>query len=215
VVFCNTKKETAEIAGQLCDAGIEALALHGDLEQREREQTLVRFANKSASVLVATDVAARGIDIDALDAVLNYQIARDTDVHVHRIGRTGRAGKQGVACTLVSERERFKLARLETLLDQVIEPKAIPSAGNKVRLPPPAMVTLQIDGGKKQKVRPGDILGALTAKGGVISADVGKINVFDNCGYVAVARSRARDALKKLSEGKLKGRSFRVRIIQS
>jgi ATP-independent RNA helicase DbpA len=214
LVFCNTKRETEEVADELRSDGFSALALHGDLEQRARDQTLVRFANKSASILVATDVAARGLDIDALDAVINYHIARDVEVHTHRIGRTGRAGSKGLALTLFSEKEAYKVERLEEYLDQTIEAEKLPpfSLLEKPGYKAP-MSTLQIDGGRKQKVRPGDILGALTGKNGIAGKQVGKIHIFDNCCYVAVSRDAARPAFRKLSEGKLKGRSFRVRRI--
>lgn len=214
LVFCNTKRETEEVADELRSHGLSALALHGDLEQRARDQTLVRFANKSVSILVATDVAARGLDIESVDAVINYHIARDPEVHVHRIGRTGRAGKKGMACTLYSEQESYRAERLEEYLGQRIEPEVLPSY-SLLEKPAykPVMVTLQIDGGKKQKVRPGDILGALTGTNGIAGKQVGKIHIFDNCSYVAVSRDAARPALRKLTEGKLKGRSFRVRRV--
>ena len=214
LVFCNTKRETEEVADELRSDGFSALALHGDLEQRARDQTLVRFANKSASILVATDVAARGLDIDALDAVINYQLARDVEVHTHRIGRTGRAGSKGLALTLFSEKEAYKVERLEEYLGQTIEAEKLPpfSLLEKPAYKAP-MSTLQIDGGRKQKVRPGDILGALTGKNGIAGKQVGKIHIFDNTCYVAVTRDAVRPAFRKLSEGKLKGRSFRVRRI--
>ena len=214
LVFCNTKRETEEVAEELRSDGFSALALHGDLEQRARDQTLVRFANKSVSILVATDVAARGLDIDALDAVINYQLARDVEVHTHRIGRTGRAGSKGLALTLFSEKEAYKVERLEEYLGVAIEAEKLPpfSLLEKPGYKAP-MSTLQIDGGRKQKVRPGDILGALTGKNGIAGKQVGKIHIFDNCCYVAVTRDAARPAFRKLSEGKLKGRSFRVRRI--
>lgn len=214
LVFCNTKLETQDVADELCNHGFSAIALHGDLEQRDRDETLVRFANKSASILVATDVAARGLDIDSLDAVVNFHIARDSEVHVHRIGRTGRAGSKGIACSLYHDKESAKIARLEAYFEQPIEPKMLPplSLLDKPTYKPP-MTTLQIDGGKKQKVRPGDILGALTGENGIAGQDVGKIHIFDNCAYVAVTRDAANNAQQKLREGKLKGRSFRVRRI--
>jgi len=214
LVFCNTKLETQQVADELCGNGFSALALHGDIEQRDRDQTLVRFSNKSASILVATDVAARGLDIDALDAVINYQLARETEVHVHRVGRTGRAGNKGLACTLYSDKEGYKLARLAEYLGQEIETASLPALSLlKEPVYKPPMSTLQIDGGKKQKVRPGDILGALTGKNGIAGSEVGKISIFDNCAYTAVSRSAAQSALTKLSQGKLKGRSFGVRRI--
>jgi ATP-independent RNA helicase DbpA len=212
LVFCNTRRETEEVADDLRSHGFSALALHGDLEQKARDEVLVRFANRSASVLVATDVAARGLDIEKLDAVINYHIARDPEVHVHRIGRTGRAGSKGLACTLFSSSEDYRAERLGEYLDEKIEHEPLPpfSLLERKAFRPP-MVTLQIDGGRKQKVRPGDILGALTGDNGIAGRQVGKINVFDYCAYVAVDRDAAKPALRKLRSGTLKGRSFRVR----
>ncbi|MBL3598543.1 MAG: ATP-dependent RNA helicase DbpA [gamma proteobacterium endosymbiont of Lamellibrachia anaximandri] len=214
LVFCNTKRETQEVADELLHFGFSALALHGDLEQRDRDQTLVRFANKSVSILVATDVAARGLDIDALDAVINYHIAHESEGHVHRIGRTGRAGSKGTAYSLYSEKESYKVASLDANVDPILDSEPLPplSLLEKPAMKP-AMATLQIDGGKKQKVRPGDILGALTGKNGIAGKQVGKIQIFDNWAYVAVSQDVVQPALKKLGEGKLKGRSFRVRLI--
>lgn len=214
LVFCNTKIETQEVADELVDYGFSALALHGDLEQRDRDQTLVRFANKSASILVATDVAARGLDIDALDAVINYHISHDSEGHIHRIGRTGRAGNKGVACSLFTDKEGYKVSLLDGDVDPVLDAEPLPPL-NLLDKPArePAMATIQIDGGKKQKVRAGDILGALTGENGIAGKQVGKINISDNWAYVAVSRDAVRSALKKLGQGKLKGRSFRVRLI--
>lgn len=215
VVFCKTKREAQEVADALAEKGLSVSALHGDLEQKIRDQTLVRFANKSVSVLVATDVAARGLDIDAVDLVINYQMAHDEDVHVHRIGRTGRAGSSGRALTLFESKEQFKIERLAQYLQQKITPVPLPALSvlNQPGYKAP-MTTLQIDGGKKQKLRPGDILGALTAEFGVGGADVGKIHIFDQCAYVAVKRNEARNALSMLASGKLKGRNFRARLLQ-
>lgn len=211
LVFCNTKRETQEVADELAAYGFSALALHGDLEQKTRDQILVRFSNKSASVLVATDVASRGLDIDALDAVINYHLSRETEVHVHRIGRTGRAGSSGIACTLYTEKESYRVEMLEDYLKTNVNRDKLPSMKLLDNTPyQPGMVTLRIDGGKKQKVRPGDILGALTGKDGIEGKQVGKIMLADNWAYVAVNRDVAKAALKKLEDGKLKGRKFRV-----
>ena len=211
LIFCNTKLETQEVADELKNYGFSTLALHGDLEQKDRDQTLVRFSNKSVSVLVATDVAARGLDIDNLDAVINYHISRDPEVHVHRIGRTGRAGSKGIACTLASDKEVHKIIKLEDYMNRAIEIEPLPSDSllEKPVLKPP-METLKIDGGKKQKIRAGDILGALTGDKGIAGNQVGKIHIFDNHAYVAINRSIAHAAMKKLTNGKLKGRSFRI-----
>ncbi|MBL1293646.1 MAG: ATP-dependent RNA helicase DbpA [Thiotrichales bacterium] len=214
VVFCNTKVETREVVAELCDDGFAAIALNGDMEQRDRDKAMVRFANKSVSILVATDVAARGLDIKALDLVVNYHVSPDHEVHVHRIGRTGRAGNKGTACTLYSDKESYKVEKLGNYLGQVFETQTLPSI-DLLQQPvyQPQMVTLQIDGGKKQKVRPGDILGALTGSDGIAGSQVGKIQLGDNWAYVAVDRTVVKVALAKLQNGKLKGRSFRTRLI--
>ncbi len=210
IAFCNTKIACDELLDYLRDQDVSALALHGDLEQKERDQVLVRFANKSCSVLIATDVAARGIDIKGLDAVINVDLARDSEVHVHRIGRTGRAGESGLALSLVVQKEVHKINRLEDYMKQSITLEPLPQTDLK-SLPEPTMVTLHIDGGKKDKLRPGDIIGALTKDAGLPFEKIGKIDMFDFSAYVAVDRSIARAALKQLSDGKLKGRKFRTR----
>lgn len=211
VVFCNTKQATFDVTDYLAARGFSVAVLNGDLEQKERDQTLIRFANKSISILVATDVAARGLDIDKLDAVINYELAHDADTHVHRIGRTGRAGEQGLACSLYVNRDSSKLVDIEDYQKITISESNLPDAEVlNAEVYGPQMATLRIDGGKKQKVRPGDILGALTGKDGIPGSDVGKINVTDYCAYVAVKKVSAGFALKKLENGKLKGRNFRV-----
>ncbi len=215
IVFCNTKRECQDVADELRSHGIEALALHGDLEQRDRDRTWVRFSNRSASVLVATDVAARGLDMDDLDLVINYHVALDAEVHVHRIGRTGRAGQKGKAYTLFSGREIRKVRALEEEQNITVEESVLPEQDLDLAwFPKPEMSTIQIDGGKKNKLRPGDILGGLTGKSGIEGKQVGKINVFSTYAYVAVERSTVKVALQKLGGDKLKGRQFRVREIR-
>ena len=212
VIFCNTKIETQNVANKLAAYGFGVVALHGDLEQRDRDQTLVRFANKSASILVATDVAARGLDIDALDAVFNYHIAHDSEVHIHRVGRTGRAGSTGFAFSLFSDKERYKVGLLEDYLERTIEGEVLPeSEVLQSAIFSPKMTTIQIDGGKKQKVRPGDIVGALTGDNGIAFEQLGKIQMGANWAYIAVEKMVARKALNKLINGQIKGRKFRVR----
>jgi ATP-independent RNA helicase DbpA len=215
VIFCNTKRDTQQVADALLQNGYSALALHGDLEQRDRDKTLVRFANKSISVLVATDVAARGLDINAIDMVINYHIANDPEVHLHRIGRTGRAGSTGMACSLYSEAEAHRVALLDGDIDPINDTEELPPL-SLLDNPPvvPMMSTILIDGGKKQKLRPGDILGALTGEQGIEGKQVGKIHIFDNWSYVAVAVDAVRPALRKLGSGKLKGRTFRSRQVR-
>ena len=214
LVFCNTKVDAQIVAKDLINNGFSALALHGDLDQKDRDQTLVQFSNKSVSIIVATDVAARGLDIDSLDAVINYHTARDSQAHVHRIGRTGRAGNKGIACSLYSRKEEYKVSQLETKINPILDSEELPPMRLlNQQAPKAAMATLQIDGGKKQKLRAGDILGALTSENGIKGEHVGKINISANWAYVAISRGAVKFALKKLSSDKLKGRNFRVRKI--
>ncbi len=215
VVFCNTKREVQEVADELAYHGFSVVELHGDMEQKERDQALIRFANKSISVLVATDVAARGLDVDNLDAVVNFELSRDPEVHIHRIGRTGRAGSKGLAFSFFGEKDGYRVAQIEDYLEAPITPAELPDeAVLSERAYYAPMQTIQIDGGKKQKVRPGDILGALTADGGLQGNQIGKINVLPMRSYVAVETKLVKKALKQLETGKMKGRQFRARILK-
>ena len=212
VVFCNRRQQCQELADELWQQGFHALALHGDLEQKDRDQVLVRFSNKSSSILVATDVAARGLDIKDLTAVINFELSQDPEIHIHRIGRTGRAGKEGLALSLFMASEAPKVNAIEEYQNRPVRLENISSlkARENFKLSPP-MVTLCINGGRKNKVRPGDILGALTANTNLPGKQIGKIDIFDTQAFVAVERPIAKQALKILSEGKIKGRKFRVR----
>ncbi|NRF26963.1 ATP-dependent RNA helicase DbpA [Vibrio coralliilyticus] len=213
VVFCNTKKEVQKVTDELSHRGFSVVELHGDMEQREREQALTMFANKSVSILVATDVAARGLDVDNLDAVFNFELSRDPEVHVHRIGRTGRAGSKGVAFSFYSEKEEYRVARIDEYMDIAISPAVLPE--KPVERPfYPKMQTIQILGGKKQKVRAGDILGALTKQAGLDGKKIGKINILPMVSYVAVEHEIVKPALKQLQNGKMKGRNFKARVMK-
>jgi len=206
VVFCNTRQDSQTVAGGLKSAGFSAAALHGDMEQKDRDQTLVRFSNGSVNVLVATDVAARGLDIDSLALVFNYHLPRELEVYTHRIGRTGRAGEKGQACSLFDQ--------LEGYLETEIRPSTLPPVELLDQSPErPKMSTLRIEGGKRQKLRPGDLVGALTKADEITGSNLGKIQMLDNWAYVAVDRPLAKIALQQLSQGKIKGKSFRARLI--
>ncbi|MDQ6995047.1 MAG: ATP-dependent RNA helicase DbpA [Mariprofundaceae bacterium] len=214
IVFCNTKRDTKDVSNALIYQGFSALALNGDLEQWERDQAMIRFANQSISILIATDVAARGLDIKDLDLVVNYHIAQSPETHVHRMGRTGRAGKQGIACSIFSQKESFKVTRLGDYLERNIIGESLDVSPKEQKTTrQDRMTTLQIGGGKKQKIRAGDILGALTSEGGIEGKQVGKIHILDQWAYVAVERSVVNQAFKKLNDGLLKGKKFRVRRI--
>ncbi|HIJ89096.1 MAG TPA: ATP-dependent RNA helicase DbpA [Desulfuromonadales bacterium] len=214
LLFCNTKVECQEVAASLTKSGFTAVAIHGDLEQRERDLVLLLFANKSASVLVATDVAARGLDIKELAAVINYELPRDPEIHTHRIGRTGRAGEQGLAVSLVTAHESRRVQAIENLLGNSISRGELTSltAAAGGQLTPP-MVTLCIDGGRKNKLRPGDILGGLTGEGGITGSEVGKIDVSDNHSYVAIVKGSVDQALACLGRNRIKGRFYKVRKV--
>lgn len=220
LVFCNRKQQCQELADELWNQGFHALALHGDLEQRERDQVLVQFSNKSSSILIATDVAARGLDIKDLQAVINFELSPDPELHIHRIGRTGRAGNAGLALSLFITSEQF---RVEAIAEYQNSPVSIETASALIipehiaeehhKLSPP-MVTLCINGGRKDKVGAGDILGALTANDKIPGKQIGKIDIADSIAYVAVERPAAKQALKILTEGKIKGRKFRIRKLR-
>jgi ATP-independent RNA helicase DbpA len=215
IAFCNTKQQCRDLVEVLRGQGYVALELHGDLDQRERDQVLVRFSNGSCSVLVATDLAARGLDIAQLEAVINVDITAEISTHTHRIGRTGRVDAEGWALSLASLDEMGRVGQIEHQHGFVAQwaPLASLTPASNTPLRPP-MATLQILGGRKEKIRAGDVLGALTKDMGFASADIGKISVNEFSTYVAVASAIAPAALHKLNAGKVKGRSVKVRLLE-
>jgi ATP-independent RNA helicase DbpA len=212
VVFCNTRQEVRAVADDLFKCGFSVLALHGDLDQREREEMLVRFANRSCTILVASDVAARGLDIADLAMVINFDIASDADTHLHRIGRTGRAGRRGIALSLCSPRESTRARVIEDRLGEPLAWDKVPPIPEAEPWSAP-FVTLAIDAGRQDKLRPGDLLGALTGDAGLPGTAVGKIDVFPTRTYVAIERASHANAIQRLRAGKIKGRTFRIRKI--
>lgn len=214
VVFCNTKRDVDDLVTSLNHLGFTAAALHGDLEQRDRDEVLVRFANRSLGVLVASDVAARGLDVKDLACVVNYELPTDADAYQHRIGRTARAGSTGLALALVTPREMPRALALEGLGGARLRwAPAPPLRGRPEGVPSAAMATLRIDAGRTDKLRPGDVVGALTGAAGLGVDAIGKIDIFPTRSYVAVRRGQADRALSALQAGKIKGRNFRVRKI--
>jgi ATP-independent RNA helicase DbpA len=215
LAFCNTKIHCRELAAELREQGFSALALYGELEQRERDEILVLFANQSCSVLVATDVAARGLDIQSLGAVINVDVSKDTEVHIHRVGRTGRGQERGLALSLCAPNEKKWVKLIEEYQHGPVRwfnlAELAPAEGQAHSAP---MVTLCIMGGKKDKLRPGDLLGALTGDAGLSKEQVGKINVFEFFTYVALDKRVADKAYACLSEGNIKGRNFKMRFIE-
>lgn len=224
IAFCNTKVQCRELVEELQSKGFSALALYGELEQRERDEILILFANRSCSVLVATDVAARGLDIPNLEAVINVDVSKDTEVHIHRVGRTGRGGEQGLALSLCAPNEKKWVKLIEEYQGQPVEWFDLDSLDNNdYGVDPAPMMTLVISGGKKDKLRPGDVLGALTGDAGLSKEQVGKINVTEFQTYVAIDRRVAYDAFARLNQGNplggdfgaIKGRNFKMRFIDA
>lgn len=211
LIFCNTKQQSADLATYLNQQGFSALPLNGDMEQPERDQAMICFVNQSCSILVATDVAARGLDVKELPAVINFELAFEPEVHIHRIGRTGRAGNKGLALSLSIPADAQRLIAIEEGSTQpLIWGKASElEKGGKIFSPP--MVTLCLEGGRKDKIRPGDILGALTKEAGLAATSIGKINITSFNAYIAIQRTEVNKAYQYLQTGKLKGRKFKVR----
>jgi ATP-independent RNA helicase DbpA len=214
LVFCHTKKQCDEVASFLRGRRIDARAIHGDLEQRERDKVLVQFSNNSCPVLVATDVAARGLDIKSLEAVINYELPHDPEIYVHRIGRTGRAGESGIALSMFTEAEQFRVKSIEEFVSKpaIHDVPASLDRESSFKLKAP-MVTIQIDSGRKHKLRPGDILGALTKDAGLAGSQIGKIDIFEMMSFVAVEQAALEQALNYFSNGKVKGRGVRARKV--
>ncbi|MFG1481375.1 ATP-dependent RNA helicase DbpA [Halobacteriovorax sp. HFRX-2_2] len=214
IVFCKTKRISDTVADDLCKNGIIVESIHGDLDQNERTAALTMFSNKSLNGIVATDVAARGIDIKDLDLVVNFDLSNDPEVYVHRIGRTGRAGSEGRAVSFLVEQELesfekiceyqktdYQLKDLETL-----------SGENEYNIKP-EMATIYIRGGKRDKLRPGDIVGAIVGEAKIDSNEIGDISVTKRRTYVAVKSELVKHVLNSLRNGKIKNRRFKSVIL--
>ncbi len=215
IVFCKTKRIADDLANALEKEGLEVESIHGDLEQRDRDLTLTMFSNKSLSGLVATDVAARGIDIKSLDMVINYDLPTDPEVYVHRIGRTGRAGEQGISVSFMVPQELELVERIGDYqrkrhdFHELSEEEDIPKYNQM-----PSMATLYISGGKRDKLRPGDIVGAIVGESGIDSTHIGDISVGPITTYVALKRDLAQQVCDSLRQGKIKNRKFKIGLIK-
>jgi ATP-independent RNA helicase DbpA len=212
LIFCNTKEQTAQLAASLVKDGFSAMALNGDMEQFDRDTAIIQFKNNSCSILVATDVAARGLDIKELPLVVNFDLAFEHDAHIHRIGRTGRAGNKGLAISLTVPADAERLGVIEEALAQPLAwgvSAELSTVNKKIALP--EMVTLFLSAGKKDKIRPGDLLGTLTKDAGLAGDTIGKIDIFPTYSYVAVQRKHVEAAFQHLKQGKLKSRKFNAK----
>ena len=210
LIFCKTKIQCEEIAKVLNKAGIKSLAIHGDLDQNKRTNVLTQFENNSCLTLVATDVAARGLDITDLDAVINYGLPNNPETYTHRIGRTGRAGKKGIALNIFTERDHYKLDEIEESLNQSVEILDLENFPESELNISPLTTTYFISGGRKDKIRPGDILGALVGEVGVDGKAVGNINIQNVFSYVAISSEVTNDYLSGFQKIKIKKRNFKI-----
>ena len=279
VVFCNTKKQVDLLVNALLGRGYFAAGLHGDMKQEQRDRVMQGFRTGKTEILVATDVAARGIDVDEVEAVFNYDLPQDDEYYVHRIGRTGRAGREGRAFSFVSGKEVYKLkeiqrycktkiyaqkvpslndvanTKMENILDdveRVIEQEDLDMMINAIEervnnseftamdmaaaflkiccgmtednknteendwefgdtgAGEDGMVRLFINIGKKQSVRPGDILGAIAGESGMDGKLIGTIDMYDKYTFVEVPREYAREVLNAMKNVKIKGKTVAV-----
>ena len=237
IIFCNFKQTTFDLTSDLSRLGVSVACLNGDLEQRERDLVMAKFRNLSVRFLVATDVAARGIDVAGLDLVVNYDLPQKKEVFTHRVGRTGRAGKSGKAVSIIIEREKNKVPHMLAMAGAANAAGAagansasddgvafgaksssvagIPFHVYAKKLPEfvdlsSKMETLVVLEGRKNKMRPGDILGALTGEAGLKGEQIGKIEIHDFFAFVAVEKKSANIALNRLQTGRIKGRRVRV-----
>ncbi len=207
IIFCNTKAQTVSLADFLHAKHFMALDLQGDLDQRERNETLLKFANGSVQIMVATDVASRGLDVKNISMVINYDLPHDPEIYTHRVGRTARAGAEGIAVSLYFPKQKAKLLEMSSEI-QLLPLESL--RVDKHFTLEPTNATLCIDGGKKNKLRAGDILGALSKEIGIPGDHIGKIDIFDFQAYVAIDKKSIRKAFEGLKKGKIKGRKFRL-----
>ena len=205
LVFCNHRDAVSRISEQLSRLKIEHGFYHGGLEQIDREKTLIKLRNGSIQLLISTDLAARGLDIPEIDAVIHYQLPTTEDVMIHRNGRTARMNARGTAYFLL-EKDDYLPPFLKTLPEE----ESLPS---KLTLPPPSpWKTLYISAGKKDKVNKMDIVGMLLQKGGLTKEELGKIEVLDHSSYVAIKSTKIQQTLQLIREERIKNKKVKLEI---
>ncbi|PHO18339.1 ATP-dependent RNA helicase DbpA [Malaciobacter molluscorum LMG 25693] len=211
LIFCNRKYRCEEIADELFEKGFDSVVLHSDLDQNQRDETIVLFSNKSYPIMIATDVASRGLDITDIDLVINYDIAKDEKVHTHRVGRTARASSNGTAVTLYNNEDIDIVLKIKEQFDDISFLKIDDLKDIlKDNILKPMYATLYINGGKKDKLRAGDIVGALINKAQLNKDDIGNIDIFRFHSYVAIKKEFEQKSLKALNSNKIKQKEFRV-----
>jgi len=205
LIFCNTKIEVIALTKMLYSQGHSVIDIHGDLDQRERNESMIVFSNNSKRIMVATDVASRGLDIKNIDMVINYDLPFDQEVYTHRIGRTGRADATGIAISLFTPKESEKCS--------YVLQKAKKAQMKELRVDTKFKMvsnfdTLCLNGGKKTKLRAGDILGTLCKEVGIDSKMIGKINITDTKSYIALHHTVADKVYKALKKVKIKKKRY-------
>ena len=204
LIFCNHRDAVDRISELLREKGIDRETFHGGMEQDERERALLKFRNDSTRILITTDLASRGLDIPEVESIVHYQLPPKEDAFIHRNGRTARMHAKGFAYLIMTEEENFPFIKSNTPEENISENYRIPA-----KTP---FQTIYISAGKKDKVNKVDIVGYLIKKGELAKEDVGIIEVKDTTSYVAVARNKVKDALKKLANEKLKGKKIKMEI---
>ncbi len=211
IIFCNSRETCNSVAGLLRTKKIDSLQLHSDLTQPERTLILIKFDNRSCRILVATDLASRGLDVKDVRMIINFDLPSDHELYVHRIGRTGRAGQEGLAVSLYTHKERGILSSIGTYLRTECDTRELHDLDKlKPVVMKPFMTTIYISGGRKDNIRPGDIVGALTKNAGLTVDEIGKIHILEVNSYVGISVDKCAQAVKALSEGKIKGKKFKI-----
>lgn len=227
IIFCNTREKVETVFESMKSKGYFCGSLHGGLEQRDRLRTIQSFKRGEFHFLIATDVVARGIHIDDVDLVINYDMPLDNESYVHRIGRTGRAGNSGNAITLVTFSERQKLREVEEFIQYKISKEEIPRIEeneivkkmvkqnytakpvikvDKREILNQEITRIRINAGKKTKMRPGDIMGAISSIPGVNGSDIGVIDIQDTCSHVEILGEKGQIVIDALQHTKIKGK---------
>ena len=205
LIFCNTKAEVISLADRLHSKGHSVTDIHGDLDQRERNEAVLLFSNGSKRILVATDVASRGLDIKDIELVINYDLPFDKEVYTHRIGRTGRADASGTALSLYGPNDSEKCAYVTSQASTGhMKDLRVDATFKMVSL----YDTLGINGGKKTKLRAGDILGTLCKEIGIDNTMIGKITITDTLSYVALHHTVIDKVYKAFKKVKIKKKKY-------
>jgi ATP-dependent RNA helicase DeaD len=231
IIFCNTKDEVDKLVQRMKAKGFSCDKLHGGMEQKDRLETMQKFKKGEFIFLVATDVAARGIDIENITHVINFNVPFEKESYVHRIGRTGRAGKKGIAISFVSSNELRIFKEIEEFTGAKIVKREIPTEEDvetgrkifkeKIHIKPNLkrekgeqlnkdITKVYLNAGKKKKIRPGDIVGAITSIEGIGADDIGIIDIQDNVSYVDILGGKGRIVLDALQDTTIKGKKVRV-----